>query len=160
MALVVVCSFAVVASSCSASTSQNKSTLPHSAQSTTAGSHGQRRAILIKTRINGFDGTVVDGSKLGDAAFCGGGTVHHESGSPEIGHPAINAFTCGDSRLEIGFGPGPDQMDNRIQTSDWDVLTGTGVFNGVTGSGSMQVEWTAVGTTTGEETFTGTLLVP
>lgn len=126
----------------------------------TASPHGERKTIVIKTQFVDFDGVVVDGSLIGNSAFCAGGTLHHESGSPEIGYPAINVFTCGDSQLKIGFGPGPDQMNNRIQTSDWKVLEGSGDFAGVTGSGRMKVEFPRVGASNGQETFTGTVVVP
>lgn len=87
----------------------------------TTSPHGVRKTIVIKTRFVDFNGKVVDGSLIGDSAFCAGGTLHHESGSPEIGYPAINVFSCGDSQLKSGFGPGPDQMNRRIQTSGWKV---------------------------------------
>ena len=119
-----------------------------------------RNAIVIKTQFVDFDGTVLAGSTIGDAPFCPGGTLHHKAGSPEIGHPAVNVFTCKTGRLEIGFGPGPDQMNNRVQTSDWDVVTGTGEFAGATGSGRMTVEFPSVGASRGRETFTGTIIVP
>jgi hypothetical protein len=121
---------------------------------------GARTSIVIKTRFVDFDGTVVAGSHIGDTPFCAGGTLHHQIGSPEIGFPAINVFTCGDSRLKIGFGPGPDQMNNRIQTSGWKVLEGSGNFAGVTGSGRMKVEFPHVGASSGEETFTGAVVLP
>ncbi len=126
----------------------------------TASPHGERKTIVIKTQVVDFDGKVVDGSLIGDSAFCAGGTLHHESGSPEIGYPAINVFTCGDSQLKIGFGPGPGQMNHRIQTSDWKVLEGSGDFAGVTGSGQMKVEFPRVGASNGQETFTGSVVVP
>lgn len=126
----------------------------------TTSPHGVRKTIVIKTQFVDFDGKVVGGSLIGDSAFCAGGTLHHESGSPEIGYPAINVFSCGDSQLKIGFGPGPDQMNNRIQTSGWKVLEGSGDFAGVAGSGQMKVEFPQVGASNGQETFTGTVVFP
>jgi hypothetical protein len=126
----------------------------------TTPAHGEHKTIVIKTQFVDFDGTVVAGSLIGDSSFCPGGTLHHEFGSPEIGYPAINVFTCGESQLKIGFGPGPDQMNNRIQTSDWEILGGSGDFVGVTGSGQMKVEFPRVGASRGQETFTGTVVVP
>lgn len=115
---------------------------------------------MIKTKFKGFDGTVVVGSLIGTSPFCSGGTLHHEPGSAEIGYPAVNVFTCDTSQLKIGFGPGPDQMNKRIQTSDWKVLGGSGAFAGATGSGHMSVEFPTAGASTGQETFTGTVTVP
>jgi hypothetical protein len=121
---------------------------------------GQSKAIVIKTHVIDFDGTVLAGSVIGDSPFCAGGKVHHAFGSPDIGFPAVNVFTCGKSQLKIGFGPGPDQMNNRIQTSGWKTLGGTGEFAGVTGSGQMKVEFPAAGSSDGREIFTGSLVLP
>ena len=116
--------------------------------------------LVIQTRIVGFTGEVLDGSVLGGVAFCPGGTVRHDHGSPDIGFPAINVFTCPSGTLRIGFGPGPDQMDQLVQTSDWRVLDGTDAFGGLTGEGTMRVEFDEGPTTTGHETFTGVVVVP
>jgi hypothetical protein len=118
------------------------------------------KTVLIKTHMKLFDGEVLDDSRIGTAAFCPGGTVRHEHGSPDIGFPAVNVFDCPTGRLEIGFGPGPDQMDNAVQTSDWKVLDGSGDFAGVTGTGTMEVRFPVAGSDEGDETFRGTLLSP
>jgi hypothetical protein len=124
------------------------------------GSPGSGEPILVKTRINGFAGEVVDGSTLAGSPFCAGGTVRHERGSPDIGFPAVNVFDCSDGQLQVGFGPGADQMNDIVQTSGWKVLEGSGRFEGMTGEGQMKVEWESLGSEHGEETFTGTVLVP
>ena len=116
--------------------------------------------IVIRTRIVGFTGKVLTGSVLGGAAFCPGGTVRHEHGSPDIGFPAINVFSCQAGSLRIGFGPGPDQMDQAVQTSDWRVLDGTGTFAGSTGEGTMRVKFEEGDAAMGHETFTGGVVVP
>jgi hypothetical protein len=115
--------------------------------------------VLIKTRIHGFTGKVLTGSVIGGAAFCPGGTVRHEHGSPDIGFPAINVFSCGAGALRIGFGPGPDQMDHAVQTSSWQVLDGTGSFAGATGEGRMRVKFQDQDAAIGHETFTGEVVV-
>jgi hypothetical protein len=116
--------------------------------------------IVIKTRIVGFTGEVLTGSVIGGTAFCPGGTVRHEHGSPDIGFPAINVFTCAAGALRIGFGPGPDQMDQAVQTSDWRVLDGAGSFAGYTGEGTMRVEFDDADAAIGQETFIGEVVVP
>ena len=116
--------------------------------------------IVIKTRIVEFTGKVLTGSVLGGAAFCPGGTVRHEHGSPEIGFPAINVLNCQAGSLRIGFGPGPDQMDQAVQTSDWQVLDGTGSFAGSTGEGTMRVKFEEGDAAIGHETFIGAVVVP
>ena len=117
-------------------------------------------SILIKTRFSAFRGKVLDGSVLGDSPFCPGGTVRHEHGSPELGFPAINVFDCADGRLRIGFGPGPDQLDNAVQTSSWEVIDGNGSFAGMSGEGQMTVRLARAGATKGQETFTGKVVLP
>jgi hypothetical protein len=121
---------------------------------------GDGPPILIKTRVKGFAGDVLAGSVLGDSPFCPGGTVRHEHGSPDIGFPAVNVFRCPDGQLSIGFGPGPDQMDNSVQTSDWKILDGIGRFAGMSGDGQMIVRFDRAGSVRGEETFTGHVVVP
>ncbi len=121
---------------------------------------GDGEPILIKTQVQGFTGKVLPGSVIGDSPFCPGGTVRHEHGTPEIGFPAINVFHCPDGRLEIGFGPGPDQMNNSVQTSDWKILDGSDRFARVRGHGQMRVRFKRAGSPTGRETFTGIVVVP
>ena len=121
---------------------------------------GSREPILIKTLVTGFKGEVLAGSVMGGAPFCPGGTVRHEPGSPEIGFPAINVFRCTDGQLRIGFGPGPDQMNNAVQTSDWKILDGTGLFTGMSGKGRMEVRFARAGASKGQETFKGGVVIP
>jgi hypothetical protein len=119
-----------------------------------------REPILIKTRITGFKGEVLAGSTIGDARFCPGGSVRHERGSLEIGFPAINVFRCAHGQLRIGFGPGPDQMNRSVQTSYWEILDGSGRFAGIRGDGRMTVRFVRAGSSRGEETFRGHVVVP
>lgn len=121
---------------------------------------GDSEPILIKTRVKVFAGKVLAGSVIGDSPFCPGGSVRHEHGSPEIGFPAINVFHCPDGQLKIGFGPGPDQMNNSVQTSDWKILGGGGRFAGISGHGQMIVQFEGAGSPKGLETFTGLVVVP
>ncbi len=117
--------------------------------------------VLIETAIKGFHGKVVTGSVLGESAFCAGGTVRHDQGSMEIGFPAVDVFLCSDGQLKIGFGPGPEQMNNSVQSSDWKILEGSGRFSGLTGSGQMIVQWSMkAGQERGQETFIGHVAVP
>ena len=145
---------------CSSSTDRRVPASTGSSAPNSASAHRHRTAITIKTKFVNFDGKVVPGSVIGTEPFCPGGTLHHQAGSPEIGYPAINVFTCGSSELRIGFGPGPDQMNKKVQTSDWKVLYGSGDFAGVTGSGHMRVVFPSVGASRGRETFTGAVTVP
>jgi hypothetical protein len=121
---------------------------------------GPRESILIKTRITMFKGRVLAGSLIGDSPFCPGGTVRHERGSPDVGYPAINVFRCTDGQLRIGFGPGPDQLNNTVQTSSWQILDGSGRFAGTSGDGQMKVRWERSGAIKGQETFKGKVVLP
>jgi hypothetical protein len=116
--------------------------------------------ILIKTRVARSAGEVLAGSVIGGSPFCRGGTLRHEHGSPEIGFPAIDVFDCPDGQLKIGFGPGPDQMNKRIQTSYWEILDGSGRFADMRGDGQMKVRFERVGSSKGLETFRGEVIVP
>jgi hypothetical protein len=119
-----------------------------------------REPILIRTRVTRFKGKVLDGSVMGDSPFCPRGTVRHEFGSPEIGFPAINVFRCADGQLRIGFGPGPDQMNQAIQVSSWEILDGSGRFAGIRGNGQMKVRFERAGGSKGKETFKGEVFLP
>lgn len=123
------------------------------------GSAGPPLPLLIRTRIDGFEGEVVSGSTIGDASFCPGGLVHHEHGSLEVGHPAVNVFDCPDGQLQIGFGPGPEQMDRAVQTSDWEVLEGSGRYADASGTGRMRVRFDRAGGSRGREVFTGEIAI-
>lgn len=116
--------------------------------------------IVIKTRIVGFTGKVRTGSVLGSAGFCPDGTVRHDRGNLQIGFPAVNVFNCQAGTLRIGFGPGPDQIDQAVQTSDWRVLDGTGSFAGATGEGTMRVKFDDAAAAIGHEVFIGVVVVP
>ena len=116
--------------------------------------------ILIKTQVARFAGEVLAGSVIGGSPFCPGGTLRHEHGSPEIGFPAIDVFDCPEGRLRIGFGPGPDQMNNVIQTSYWEILDGSGRYAKMRGDGQMKVRFQAAGSSKGQETFRGDVTVP
>ena len=121
---------------------------------------GHGKPILIKTQLTMPTAKVLAGSVIGDAPFCPGGTARDEHGSLEIGHPVLRTFRCPDGQLRIGFGPGPDQMNNTVQTSDWEVLDGSGRFTGASGTGQMIVQWPRVGASQGQETFVGMVAVP
>ena len=86
--------------------------------------------------------------------------MRHEPGSPSIGYPAINVIECPDGQLLIGFGPGPDQMNESIQTSGWEILEGSGRFAGASGTGHMRVRWDRVGAPEGRESFRGQITIP
>jgi hypothetical protein len=91
-------------------------------------------------------GEVLDGSTLGGSPFCVGGTILD---SHAILDPAMEPYglvdrtiTCPDGTVRVGFTP---------PTGSWTIVSGTGAFEGLRGSGEMEVD------PPGHETFTGTV---
>jgi hypothetical protein len=111
-------------------------------------------AILIKTHVNIPNGEVLDGSSIGVSPFCPGGTFHDQHGNDDIGL-VDRTFRCPDGTLRIGFTPGVPQ--GRTQTGPWKVLSGSGAFEGLQGSGQMEMKYERGSDTKGRETFTGSV---
>jgi hypothetical protein len=111
-------------------------------------------AIRIRTHVNIPMGEVLGGSSIGDSPFCPGGTFRDHHGNDDIGL-VDRTFRCPDGTLRIGFTPGVPQ--GRTQTGPWKVLSGTGAFEGLHGSGQMETKYERGSDTKGRETFTGTV---
>jgi hypothetical protein len=109
----------------------------------------ERRAgsIVIRTSVDIADapgaeviatGDVLSGSTLGGSPFCDGGTIldSHGSSDPEVWLIA-RTMTCpeGEMRLELR----PAQPEELSQTGSWTVVSGTGDFEGMTGSGDTEI---------------------
>jgi hypothetical protein len=101
-------------------------------------------------------GEVLDGSTLGGSAFCAGGTIldSHASGDPAVEPYGLidRTITCPDGTVRIGFTP-----DVQTQTGSWTIVTGTGAFEGLRGSGDMVVVYDSNDESLGRETLTGTV---
>jgi hypothetical protein len=107
--------------------------------------------IVIRTRMviaveEGAEpiatGEVLDGSTLGGSPFCAGGTILDSHGSPDSAvepHGLIDrTITCPDGTVRVGFTPEVvPQGEN--QTGSWTIVSGTGAFEGLRGSGEMEV---------------------
>src|SRR3954454_23839556 len=76
--------------------------------------------ILIKTRVKVPNGRIVDGSTVGDIAFCPGGTVIDKHGTPDIGL-VERTVTCQDGTLRIGFDP--QQPVGNTQSGPWRIIS-------------------------------------
>jgi len=102
-------------------------------------------------------GKVLDGSSLGDSPFCPGGTFRDRHGDAEIGL-VDRTFRCSGGSLRIGFTPGVPE-DPQTQNGPWNVVSGTGDFEGIQGHGEMEIKYEP-GThgSEGRETFTGTIV--
>jgi hypothetical protein len=113
------------------------------------------KAILILDQVTDINGGQVRrGSFIGDSAFCPGGSMRHEHGRPGVG-TGIATFRCRDGSLSIGFTPLP--APGLIQSSPWEVVSGTGSYKGSRGQGWMVVRFAGGNSEEGQETFVGTI---
>lgn len=109
--------------------------------------------IVIKTHItfrpDPPTGEVLSGSTIGDSPFCSGGSFHDSTGNaPWLVEKTLD---CPDGSLRIGFSPEPVGVGDR-QTGPWEVLSGTGAFEGLRGEGEMEFTGSE---SEGRETFIG-----
>jgi hypothetical protein len=123
---------------------------------TTANEGGE--PILIKTHLAPLNargestGEVLPGSTIGDSAFCDGGKFLDGPVEPSS-RSVERSFRCPGGVLTISFTSTPP---GEKQRSDWEVVTGLGDFEGLSGGGRMTgVLESARGE--GRETFTGTV---
>jgi hypothetical protein len=104
-------------------------------------------------------GKVVDGSTLGGASFCVGGTIRdtHANLDPAIEKLGLidRTFTCSDGTVRIVFTPG--EVQNGIQPGTWSVVSGTGTFQGLSGGGTMETVYGPTEASETRETMTGTV---
>jgi hypothetical protein len=124
-----------------------------------------REAIVIERRVKilpkkpgspADTGKVLSGSKIGDSAFCPGGTSSGVDPGPTGAWAHIVNYRCPDGRLKLGFNNEPPDQ-NRVNRGDWAVISGTGSFEGATGSGRLKVQWDDDSYRRGTETYTGTI---
>ena len=124
-----------------------------SVQETSASRPVRGDAILIETRITdarGHTGEVLDVSVFGEHAFCQGGKTSGGSEGPTI----TTTFHCPGGTLEVRYAPTQPSL---VQGSVWEVVSGTGSFEGLRGGGSMVATFESDDPDTGREIFTGTL---
>jgi hypothetical protein len=110
-------------------------------------------AILIETRVTdakGHVGEVLGVSVFGESAFCRGGKT---SGGSE-GAAITTAFRCPEGTLTVRYAPTQPSL---VQSAVWEVVSGTGAFEGLRGGGSMVARFQSDDPDTGQEIFTGTL---
>src|SRR3954452_6480391 len=110
--------------------------------------------IVIKAHADLQDvidkGEVLSGSSLGGAAFCQGGRFSGGHDTAMI----YRTFKCPDGILRIGFTPG--NGTGRTVIGRWKVLSGTGAFKGMKGSGRIQTRFgPGSQPTEAQETLTG-----
>jgi hypothetical protein len=124
-----------------------------SAEETSTPASGSGDAILIETRITdarAHTGEVLDGSLIGESTFCSGGQTE---GSSE-GATITATFTCSDGTLTVEYAP---RQNSTVQGATWEVVSGTGSFEGLRGGGSMVAAFNSDDPDAGREIFTGTV---
>jgi len=127
-------------------------TVTVSAVEPSAGQETVGDPILIETRISNAKrhaGVVLSGSVIGESAFCRGGTV---SGGGAFS--IVETFSCRDGSLKVRFAPTQHSL---VQSAVWEVVSGTGSYNGLRGGGSMVARFEDEDPDKGRETFTGTV---
>ena len=122
-----------------------------SAQETSAPVSGD--AILIETRVTNakrHTGEVLGVSVIGESAFCLGGKTRGGSEGPAI----TTTFRCPGGTLKVQYAPTQPSL---VQGGVWEVVRGTGRFEGVRGGGSMVAKFESDNPDGGREIFTGTV---
>jgi hypothetical protein len=106
-------------------------------------------------------GEVLEGSTLGGSPFCVGGTILNSHGSPDPAEEPYGlidrTITCADGTVRVGFTPDVDVPQGQTQTGSWTIVSGTGAFEGLGGSGEMEVVYDPDDDSVGRETLTGTV---
>jgi hypothetical protein len=108
-------------------------------------------AILIETRITdakAHTGEVLSGSVIGESAFCPGG----KSSGGSDGALITSTFRCPDGSLKVSYSP---MQQSLVQGAVWEVVSGTGSYEGLRGGGSMVARFGNIDPDEGRETFTG-----
>jgi hypothetical protein len=108
-------------------------------------------AVLIETRVTNakrHTGEVLGVSVIGESAFCRGGKTSGGSEGPTI----TTTFRCPGGTLKVHYAP---TQHSPVQGSVWEVVSGTGSFEGLRGGGSMVAKFENDDPDTGREIFTG-----
>jgi hypothetical protein len=109
--------------------------------------------ILIETRITDamkHTGEVADASVFGETPFCRGGT---STGGSE-GATITSTFKCPNGTLTVSYTP---TQNSSVQGTTWQVESGTGDWEGLTGGGSMIARFDGDDPDAGQEIFAGTV---
>ena len=89
---------------------------------------------------SGGPGEVLEGSTLRGSPFCVGGTLLDTHGSPDPEVALIaRTITCPEGRVRMDITPEVSQgrPQDLTQTRSWTIVSGTGDFEGLRGSGEM-----------------------
>ena len=123
------------------------------------------RATLIVAAEEGSEpiatGTVLEASTLGGTPFCVGGTIleSHASLDPKMKPYLIDRkITCADGTVRIGITPEVSAAPQpQTQTGSWTIVSGTGVFERLAGSGKSEAVYGSNPNSPVQETLTGSV---
>jgi hypothetical protein len=124
-----------------------------SAQETSTSAPVRSDAVLIETRVTNakrHTGEVLGVSVIGESAFCRGGKTSGGSEGPTI----TTTFRCPGGTLKIQYAPTQPSL---VQGGVWEVVRGSGSFEGLRGGGSMVAKFERGNPDAGREIFTGTV---
>ena len=106
-------------------------------------------------------GTILPGSTLGGSPFCPGGTIRdsHASLDPEMKPYLIDRkIICPDGSVRIGMTPEVGAAPQpQTQTGSWTIVSGTGAFERLGGSGKSEAVYGPNPNSPVRETLTGTV---
>jgi hypothetical protein len=106
-------------------------------------------------------GEVLKGSTLGGSPFCVGGTILDTHGSPDPEVALIaRTITCPEGRVRMDITPEVSQgmPQDLTQKGSWTIVSGTGAFEGLRGSGEMEIVYDPdPNELAARETYTGTV---
>jgi hypothetical protein len=124
--------------------------------------------LVIKTSVIGATtpgaepiatGEVIEGSTLAGSPFCMGGTVLDSHGSPDPEVALIaRTITCPEGKVRMEISPEVSQgtPQDLTQTGSWTIVSGTGAFEGLHGSGEMETVYDPDPHAPARGTYTGT----
>ena len=125
--------------------------------------------IVIRTSVIGAatpgaepiaTGEVLEGSTLGGSRFCVGGTILDTHGSPDPEVALIaRTITCPEGRVRMDITPEVSQgmPQDLTQTGSWTIVSGTGAFEGLRGSGEMEIVYDPDPNEPARGTYSGTV---
>ena len=126
--------------------------------------------LVIKTSVVGATtpgaepiatGEVADGSTLDGSPFCVGGTIVDSHGSPDPEVPLIaRTITCREGKVRMDITPEVSeemQSEDLTQWGSWEIVSGTGDFEGLRGSGEMEIVYDPDPNQPARGTYTGTV---
>jgi hypothetical protein len=105
-------------------------------------------------------GEILAGSKVGGSPFCAGGTIRdtHASLDPKMEPYLIDRkITCPDGTVRIGMTPEVGaESQGQTQKGSWTIVSGTGAFDRLRGSGKSEAVYGPNPNSPVRETLTGT----